>query len=137
MKRLPEAEAKRWLAQAEEDLSSARYLLEGGRFYLVCFLAQQVAEKAVKAYLYAQGEELILGHSVEELCQWAGERDKDFKDMGEGLSILDNYYLPSRYPNALPSSIPAKVFNKKVAAEALELAEKAVGLVKEKLAPCR
>jgi len=32
------------------------------------FLAQQLAEKALKALLYAPGEELVIGHSVRQLC---------------------------------------------------------------------
>lgn len=54
----------RWLMQAEEDLSSAKYLFEGERYYLVCFLSQQIAEKAIKAFLYSKGEEIVTGHSV-------------------------------------------------------------------------
>ena len=33
-------EAKRWLAQAEEDLKWAKYLAEGGGYYLACFISQ-------------------------------------------------------------------------------------------------
>ncbi|GAG62201.1 unnamed protein product [marine sediment metagenome] len=60
-------EGRRWLEQATEDLKWARLLLKEGGYHLVCFLAQQVAEKALKALLYAQGEEIVLGHSVERL----------------------------------------------------------------------
>jgi HEPN domain-containing protein len=53
-------EGERWLSQATADLHWATHLArEGG------FLAQQVAEKALKAFLYAQGEEIVLGHSSE------------------------------------------------------------------------
>ncbi len=96
-------------------------------------MAQQIAEKALKAYLYSQGEELVVGHSVEELCQWAAELDPAFKRLGGEVSILDNYYIPTRYPNGLPASIPAKVFNKKAATDALALAEKTLSLVRKKL----
>ena len=56
MKRSPEAEGRRWLSQAEEDLDSAHLLMRGGKYYLVCFLAQQIAEKAIKAYIYSKGQ---------------------------------------------------------------------------------
>lgn len=49
-------EGQRWLEQAQFDLKWARHLKSKGAYYLVCFLAQQVAEKALKAFLYAQGE---------------------------------------------------------------------------------
>lgn len=52
------------MEQAQVDLEWARHLFSQGAFYLVCFLAQQLAEKALKAFLYAQGEEAVIGHKV-------------------------------------------------------------------------
>jgi len=40
-----------WLDEARDDLESAEYLLNGGRYSKACFYAQQAAEKAVKALL--------------------------------------------------------------------------------------
>lgn len=56
MRRKPLDEGRRWLAQAQEDLRWTRHLAEEGAYYLACFLAQQAAEKAIKAFLYAQGK---------------------------------------------------------------------------------
>jgi HEPN domain-containing protein len=36
------------LSQAREDLTSAEILLESERYYLVCFLSQQIAENALE-----------------------------------------------------------------------------------------
>lgn len=55
MRKSPSDEGKRWLERAKEDLKWARELLEKSGYYLVCFLSQQVGEKALKASLYAQG----------------------------------------------------------------------------------
>lgn len=55
------SEAERWLAQARRDLDDARYVAAGGRWNLACFLAQQAAEKALKAYLFARGAEAVWG----------------------------------------------------------------------------
>jgi HEPN domain-containing protein len=60
-------EGRRRLEQAEEDLRWARGLAERGGYHIACFPAQQVGEKALKAPLYARGEEMVLGHSVERL----------------------------------------------------------------------
>ena len=38
---------------------------------MVCFISQQIAEKALKAYLYARGEEIAVRVSVTSLCEWA------------------------------------------------------------------
>ena len=68
MRRKPLEEGLRCLRQAQEDLHWAQHLAEQGAYHLACFLAQQVAEKAIKGFLYGQGEEIVLGHSVERLC---------------------------------------------------------------------
>ena len=52
-------EADRWLKQAERDLDDAKFTYGGSRYNLVCFLAQQAAEKAVKSVLYHQGKEQV------------------------------------------------------------------------------
>ena len=48
-------EALDWLHEAQEDLEVARELLEFGRFSHACFLAQQAAEKALKALSITSG----------------------------------------------------------------------------------
>jgi len=95
-------EGWRWLEQAQADLRWARHLNEQGAYYLVCFLAQQAAEKALKAFLYAQGEELVVGHSVRQLCKRAAEYDARFHHYLDDWGVLDSYYIPTRYPNGLP-----------------------------------
>ncbi len=78
MKRDPGSEAKRWLLQAKHDLDDANFSLEGERFNLACFLSQQAAEKALKAYLMAKKKE-PWGHSVAELCEMASMKDSDLR----------------------------------------------------------
>lgn len=133
MKRGPEEEGRRWLEQAEADLYSAQVLLDHDIYHTTCFIAQQAAEKALKAYLYAMGEELVTGHSVAALSTWAGKYDAEFFKLQEEISILDTHYIATRYPNGLPDSIPAKVYTQKAAVEAFTLAKKAIQFVKSKL----
>jgi HEPN domain-containing protein len=49
-------------------------------------VAQQVTEKAIKAFIYAQGEEFVIGHSVEALCRMAATFDPDFETL-RGLCV--------------------------------------------------
>ncbi len=128
-----EREAKRWFNQALEDLQSAKILLDNKRYYLVCFLCQQIVEKALKSVLYFNKEDLVIGHSVKKLADWAGEFDEDFKKLGEKISILDTYYITTRYPNGLPDGIPAEVFNKNIAQSAFELTEETIQAVRKYL----
>ena len=61
MRRSPLEEGRRWLEQAQEDLRWAEDLSRRGGYHIACFLAQQVGEKALKAFLYASGEEIGSG----------------------------------------------------------------------------
>ena len=126
-------EGKRWLDQAIEDLKWAKDLAERGGWHIACFLAQQVGEKALKAYLYAQGEEIVIGHSIERLCSNASAYDNLFSEKVKKWSILDGFYIPTRYPNSLPDSIPAKVYTRDAAVEAVHLASDIVHFVEGKV----
>jgi HEPN domain-containing protein len=126
-------EAKRWVEQAKEDLISAKILFDAERYYLVCYLAQQIAEKALKSVIYFNKEDLVLGHSVRKLVEWASKFDKRFEDLINKISILDSYYIPTRYPNGLPEGIPAEIFNLDAAERALKLAESTVQIITDYL----
>lgn len=131
MSRTPRDEGRRWLAQAEEDHRWADHLAREGGFHLACFLAQQVAEKALKAFLYAQGQEIVIGDSVQRLCRAAGEYDEGFIQWSRRWSILDGYYIPTRYPNGLPDGIPADVYTREAAEGAVALAREVLDRVAE------
>jgi HEPN domain-containing protein len=126
-------EGLRWLEQATADRRGAQLLFDGESYHLACFVSQQVAEKALKAFIYAQGEEFVVGHSVEALCRWAAEFDADFESLREAISPLDGYYIPTRYPNGLPDSIPARVYTRKAAEETLDMADQVLASVRQKL----
>ena len=131
MRRNAREEGQRWLSQAVEDLKWARHLAEEGRWHIACFLVQQVAEKALKAFLYAQGEEVVIGHSVARLGAAAVNYQTGFTDRVRRWSSLDGYYFPTRYPNGLPDWIPAKVYNQEAAVGAVSLGEEAVLCVQQ------
>ena len=103
MRNEPLDEGLRWLRQAQQDLHWCAHLAQQGAYHLACFLAQQVTEKALKAFLYAQGQEIVLGHSVERLCSAAAAYEPVFQERARSWSILDGYYIPTRYPNGLPT----------------------------------
>ena len=123
----------RWLEQAEADRRGAQLLFDGASYHLACFVAQQVAEKAIKAFLYAQGEEIVIGHSVEALSRWAAEYDADFETLREATAPLDGYYIPTRYPNGLPDSIPARVYTRASGQDTLRMADLVLRAVRDRL----
>ena len=134
MRNSPLEEGSRWLAQAREDLRWTRHLAEQGAYYLACFLAQQVTEKALKAFLFAQGEEIVLGHSVQRLCAAASAFEPAFQIRARSWSLLDGYYIPTRYPSGLPDGIPADVYTEQAAQDAVAFASEAVAFVSDLLA---
>ncbi|MCX7916592.1 MAG: HEPN domain-containing protein [bacterium] len=130
---MKENEYKRWFNQALCDLDDAKFNLSGKRYNVACFLAQQSAEKGLKAYLIYKGAEDIWGHSVGELCGDAKDFDNSFLLIENESKLLDKYYIPTRYPNALPGSIPSEVFDEQDAKKAICMAEKILNFVKKKI----
>lgn len=94
-----------WLAQAVRDLEQAEDSRAAGRHEWACFAAHQAAEKAVKAVHLAHGQE-AWGHVVATLLEElprAATVPAGLVDQGR---VLDNYYIPSRYPNGHPAGAP-------------------------------
>jgi HEPN domain-containing protein len=97
-------------------------------------MAEQAAQVALKAFIIAHKRRHVWEHSVQELARLCSQYDKDFGEMVEAGKILDRYYIPTRYPDALASpAVPYKTYTEKDAVEALGLAEKITGLIKKKL----
>lgn len=133
MKQDPKGEAKRWLAQAEAEFKDAVDLMKRGRYYLSLFLCQQSVEKALKAFIYLKEEEPIFSHSVAVLLKVAISMDADFEPL-RGAKRLDDYYIPTRYPNGLPGEIPSQYYDDlKEVEEAVAWSERVIKLVRGKI----
>ncbi len=126
-------EAERWLRQAENDLAFARLGLGAGFFAQACFVAQQTAEKALKAVAYALGERFVLGHSLVELLALIGLRAPEAPRLRELAGVLDQYYVPTRYPNGLPGGVPFEAFGQVQAAAAVDGAERFLAFARGQL----
>jgi len=123
-------EARRWFRQAKADLAVVYTLRSGGHFAATCFHSQQAAEKALKAVLYAQGARVVVGHSIRELARQCEAHDEVFSNLREGAALLDQFYIPTRYPNGLPvPAIPDETFTESQAKMAQEVANKVVYVV--------
>lgn len=118
---------KDWLAQAEDDLKWGEDSLKTGHFSQTCFIAQQIAEKALKSLSYKRGFEFVKGHSVMEIC-----RSLDINgELMDAAKKLDQYYISTRYPDAMPSGAPFEFFTEDQAKESLLLAGKFLLKAKE------
>ena len=127
----PYDEGVNWLEQAKEDLRWTWDLAERGGYRIACFLAKQVGETALKAFALSQGEEIVLGHSVERLCHLAARWEPQFGELVIRWALLDGYFVATRYPNSIPDSIPARVYTQEAAREAAGLASEIVSFVEE------
>lgn len=122
------AEADRWRRQAAHDLAFARVALRERFHAQACFVAQQAAEKAVKAIAYGLGERTVIGHSLVTLISRYGVRAPELHDLRELGGILDQYYVPTRYPNGLAGGVPFEAFGESQAAAAVDAADRFVQL---------
>jgi HEPN domain-containing protein len=122
------AEAERWLGQAEDDLRLTRLALREGFFAQTCFLAQQVAEKAVKSMRYCRGEREVMGHSIRKLMDALRGEVAELDGLLEAAAELDLHYVPTRYPNGLPDLAPYQAYVEGQARRAVEAAEGFVAL---------
>lgn len=128
-------EARRWLTHAQDEYQDAEDLRERERFYLALFHFQQAAEKALKAFLYAHTDDrrVFFTHSVLELAQAAAALDPALADL-EKTGRLDQYYIPTRYPNGLPGGVPSRFYtDPQQAAEASALARRVIEAVAQRL----
>jgi HEPN domain-containing protein len=99
-----------WLQTAHEDIGSARMLRDAGSHAASCFYAQQAAEKALKALWHVVDQE-PWGHSVVQLLNDFSERRTLPADAwGECARALDQFYIPTRYPDSLPGITPGQAY---------------------------
>ncbi|MBI2865054.1 MAG: HEPN domain-containing protein [Chloroflexi bacterium] len=128
------AEFKRWYAQAQHDLEAARSSSSSGSFEWACFQAQQAAEKALKSFLFLSGERAVIGHSVTNLVRECERIDPSFSTL-QSARELDQYYIPTRYPNGLPGQIPHEYFSAEDARKCITHADTVLAFVTARAKP--
>jgi HEPN domain-containing protein len=123
--------AKDWFAQAERDLEQAKDSKERGHHEWACFAAQQAAEKAVKALHLSLGQE-AWGHVVARLLRELPIPVDPV--MIEKAKVLDNAYVPSRYPNSHPEGAPFEHYGPIQSDEAIRYAGEIIAFVHSQMA---
>jgi HEPN domain-containing protein len=127
-------EPRQWLKFAREDLLMAKVALEKGIDNQVCFHAQQGVEKALKAFLRGRQRSVPKTHALSELLTRCRDLEKSFERLEETCVTLDQYYLPTRYPDALPGTAPEGLPTHRDAEEAVALLREALQWIEKKLA---
>lgn len=126
------ARALLWCRQAEEDLKAAEVLRGSGQWSHSCFQAQQAGEKALKALLADQDQDLR-SHSLAALLRELGG-DAPQRWVLQARA-LDKLYAPTRYPDALGDAAPMDVFGPEDAAAAITAATTLVRWAARQLNP--
>ena len=116
--------AERWLRDAGRTLEQARKNIAIQEYNVACFLAEQAAQKSLKAVLYDDGLRFINMHAIRTLIADVSKKHPTFSQLSERGGILDQYYLSARYPDAVTEpAIPAEIFIKDQAEEAARIAQ--------------
>lgn len=125
--------ARDWLAQAERDFEHAREARDAGRHEWACFAAHQAAGKAVKALHLHHGQE-AWGHVVARLLKELPPQAGVPAELIERARVLDNFYIPTRYPDSHPEVAPFEHYGPLQSGEALEHAGAILSFVRHALA---
>lgn len=118
-----------WLRQAENDLEWAEHSFQGGFFAQTCFIAQQASEKALKAYCFFKGFDIVRTHSLYQIIKSLGENGILEKHARE----LDLFYISARYPDAFPAGAPFEIITTEQAQRAIEAATEIFRILRERL----
>jgi len=117
-----------WLETASRDLKWGKDNFKLGYFAQVCFIAQQIVEKTLKAYLLSRGVPVKKVHALPLLLKDCQKHLSQFDQFIEACSLLNGYYTETRYPSFGPSG----EYSKKEAKEALEFAQEIFNFVQKK-----
>lgn len=118
-----DSESRRNLAVAEQLLSDAVPY-----FGSIGFHAQQAAEKFLKAFLVWHQIEFPKTHDLSQLLQFVALREKSLSASLQGILILTDYGVDTRYPADLPDLTANE------ASQAVELARQTKDAVLKSLA---
>lgn len=126
----PRETAGRWFRQAEHDLQMARRLKEESPADS-CYFAEQAAQKILKAFLFFHGSRGEFEHSIVFLAERCAQSDPSFGLFVSMGYVLDQYYIPTRYPDALADpAVPFESYGIHQAEEAIQMASEMVEKVR-------
>jgi len=123
-----------WIDQAERDLDVARHLAANAFHEWACFLAQQSAEKAVKAVRLSLGTpiETIKKHEMSELLAEIPALHPRPDPRLAQASVLDYHVQRSRYPGqrGMGPDAPCKTYQATDSVGAIVIAEAVLAFCK-------
>jgi HEPN domain-containing protein len=115
-------EMEDWFSRAEGELEYAKVLLKNGKYHHSCYLAQQVAEKALTAALLEFGVIKERG-SVTTLVSELGKLTRVPPNIEKTAQFLDACYAPPSFADNYDPSVLRRLYNPEHVNESLRLAQ--------------
>jgi HEPN domain-containing protein len=122
-----------WYKQAQHDFELAVDIRRSKRHEWACFAAQQAAEKAVKA-LHLSLRQEAWGHVVARLLRELPGHITVPAELVEQAQVLDNFYIPTRYPDSHPEGAPFEHYGPLQSQEAIRYASAILAFVRLQMA---
>lgn len=95
--------ASEWFDAARSDLKYSEVgLKEKTIFPQVAFLAEQVAEKYLKGFLFLNGVEPPRIHDLPKLLDECVKINNNLKNIRDSCELLAGFYVETRYPPDMP-----------------------------------
>lgn len=121
---------RRWLNFAKEDLRAAEVSINENLHNIVCFHSQQAAEKSIKALYLYYFDTIPKTHDLEAILNKLKEKSAKLSKFEEEFRFLNKFYVPTRYPDALPGSLPEGLPDKNDAQKASNFAKEILQFIK-------
>jgi HEPN domain-containing protein len=134
MMRAAREEANRWIAEAEKDLRDAELLLLHEGHYPLCRLTYLAAEKAMRAWLCANGRDVSGAAGLAALTRQVTSIEPALGPLTGSLCALEQF-APSGQgseSHAAPPA-PSPLYSRELSRQAIALAERAVAQAKRSL----
>lgn len=125
--------SSRWILLATEDNKMAELAYNARLYNQACFHSQQGAEKYLKAFLLEKDRTFPKIHSLTELLMLASLKDKRLLSLKNDCLYLDQFYVPTRYPDAPLGSLPEGAPKKEDAKKAMRILTKIMKLINKTL----
>ena len=116
---------KDWLRQAEADLESVKYNLQGKKYYVCANYSQQAVEKALKSLLLKKGI-LNKTHNITNMAKTL----KLPEELISKISELEPVHQESVYPDVSPK-IPAENYDEEDASNFFNIAKEVLEWIKK------
>ncbi len=123
----------KWISFVMDDLDSAEIMMREKKFNNVCYFSHQAVEKVLKAFLEHNKVNPPPIHNLIDLLKQCGNINEEILTLLPKVRILNQFYIPTRYPVAPVGSTPKGMPDQALAEKALEYAKEIVNFVKTQM----